>query len=240
MPAVPLLNRVLSGVAALVPDGLQNEDTRLKSNRRLFNSPPVVIGTVLVLVAAHAARMLFEADWDKLALIPVRIPSQWWSLITYAFLHGDWVHLGLNSLWLLVFGTPVARWFGSLNFIVISTFSAIGGAIAMVITDPGGTIPVIGASGAVSGLMAAAIPVMYGRFGRPLLPREFLHDRRALIFIVIWLFITLVTGSHALIGEEGVRVAWEAHLGGFFAGLLSYIVLIGRTMRQRLPDGGKP
>jgi membrane associated rhomboid family serine protease len=237
MPAWAIAELTTSG--ALVSEGLQNEDAGSKSDRRLFNSPPVVIGTVLVLIAAHAARMLFEGDWDRLALIPVKISSQWWTLITYAFLHGDWVHLGLNSLWLLVFGTPVARWFGSLHFLAISAFSAVGGAIAMVISDPGGTIPVIGASGAVSGLMAAAIPVMYGRFGRPLLPRELLHDRRALMFIVIWLLITLVTGSHALIGEGGVRVAWEAHLGGFFAGLLSYIVLIRRTMRQRLPDRGR-
>jgi membrane associated rhomboid family serine protease len=200
-------------------------------DKRIVNAPPVVLGVIVLLVVLHAVRMMGGDEWDKWALIPARLSMQWWSLLTYAFLHGDWMHLALNCLWLLVFGTPVARWFGPRRFLILAALSAIGGALAMVVTDPESTIPVIGASGAVSGLMAAAIPVMYGRAGRPLLPGELLRDRRALIFVVIWLGITLITGTQAFIGEEGVRIAWEAHLGGFITGFVVYAFMTHRLVR---------
>jgi membrane associated rhomboid family serine protease len=212
----------------------------------IVNAPAVVVGLIAVLAIVHALRMVGGEEWELwtvyvFALIPARlgapqsIPmiegSQWWSFLTYAFLHADWVHLGLNSLWLLIFGTPVARWFGSARFLLISALSAIGGGVAMVLTDWRSLVPVIGASGAVSGLIAAAIPIMYGR-GRPLLPGELIRDRRALIFIVMWLGITLLSGVQGYIDEESLRIAWQAHLGGFIAGFVVYAVLMHGWMRR--------
>jgi membrane associated rhomboid family serine protease len=206
----------------------------------IVNSPPVVIGVIVVLALIHVLRMVVGEDWDiwsiyAFALIPARLGgpvpvpmiegSQWWSFLTYAFLHADWLHLGLNSLWLLIFGTPVARWFGPARFLAISALCAIGGAVAMVAADWGSPVPVIGASGAVSGLVAAAIPIMYGH-GRPLLPREVISDRRALIFIVIWLGITLLSGAQGYVDDDGLRIAWQAHLGGFLTGLLVYALMM--------------
>ena len=211
----------------------------------IVNSPSVVVGSIAILALIHVLRMAFGENWDNwtiyaFAFIPARlggsepvpmIPgSQWWSFLTYAFLHADWLHLGLNSLWLLIFGTPVARWFGAWRFLVISAVCAIGGAAMMAATDWGSPIPVIGASGAISGLMAAAIPIMYGH-GRPLLPSELMRDRRALIFIVIWLGITLLTGAQGFVDDDGLRIAWQAHLGGFIAGFIIYAAMIHSDVR---------
>jgi membrane associated rhomboid family serine protease len=202
-----------------------------QAGKGIINAPPVVLAVIAVLVAIHALRMVAGEGWDRWALIPVRIGSQWWSVLTYAFLHGDWLHLAVNSLWLLVFGTPVARWFGAARFLIIAALSAIGGAVVMLVTDWGSTIPIVGASGAVSGLMAAAIPVMYGRMGRPLFPGELLRDRRALIFVVIWLAITLLTGAQTYFDAEGIRIAWQAHIGGFISGFAVYAVMMHRLVR---------
>lgn len=218
-----------------------------QDKNRILNAPPVVLCTIAVLVAVHALRMTVGEDWDiwsiyAFSLLPARlggptpIPmiagSQWWSFLTYAFLHADWLHLGLNSLWLLVFGTPVARWYGTPRFLIVSALSAIGGGVAMVIADWGSTIPVIGASAAVSGLMAAAIPVMYAHGGRPLLPGELMRDRRALVFVVLWLGITLLTSAQGYIDDSGIRIAWEAHIGGFITGFVVYAAMMRGLVRR--------
>jgi membrane associated rhomboid family serine protease len=230
-----------------VPGQREGEDYAAGQGQRggIVNSPPVVIGLIVVLFLIHGLGVLAGEDWDTwsvyaFALIPARLGgpepvpmidgSQWWSFLTYAFLHASWLHVGLNSLWLLIFGTPVARWFGSQRFLAISALSAIGGAVTMVATDWGSPIPVVGASGAVSGLMAAAIPIMYGH-GRPLLPGELIRDRRALIFVVIWLGITLLTGAQGFVEDDSVHIAWQAHLGGFITGFIVYAVMIGRLVR---------
>jgi membrane associated rhomboid family serine protease len=210
----------------------------------MLNAPPVVIATIAVLLIIHAFRWAGGEDWQAwtnylFALLPARFiagavrmepGSQWWSLLTYAFLHADWAHVGMNSLWLLIFGTPVARWFGTLAFLIIFAASAIGGGILMVIVHWGQSLLTVGASGAVSGLMAAAIPVMYGRGGRPLTPGELLRDRRALMFVVIWLGITLVTGAEGYINTSGIQIAWEAHLGGFVSGFIVYAIMMRRLV----------
>jgi membrane associated rhomboid family serine protease len=226
--------------AERVPEQSDDYAAGREAKAGIVNSPPVVVGVIVLLALIHALRMIVGEDWDTwsiyaFALIPARLGgptpvpmidgSQWWSFLTYAFLHADWVHLGLNSLWLLIFGTPVARWFGAGRFLAISALCAAGGAATMVATDWGSPIPVIGASGAVSGLMAAAIPIMYGH-GRPLLPGELIRDRRALIFVVIWLGITLLSGAQGYINDDGLRIAWQAHLGGFVTGLIVYALMM--------------
>jgi membrane associated rhomboid family serine protease len=244
-PDVSLLNASDRSADRVPVQGEGDYSTGRPARVGIVNSPAVVIGLIMFLAIIHALRVIAGEDWEiwsvyAFALIPARmggpepVPmmegSQWWSFLTYAFLHADWMHLGLNSLWLLIFGTPVARWFGSARFLAISALCAIGGAVVMVLTNWGSPIPVIGASGAVSGLMAAAIPIMYGH-GRPLTPGEFIRDRRALIFVVIWLLITLLSGTQGYIDEDGLRIAWQAHLGGFFTGLIVYALMMRRLVR---------
>jgi membrane associated rhomboid family serine protease len=157
--------------------------------------------------------------------------------LTYAFIHADIMHLFSQPV-VFDFGSVVARRLETSRFLLLAGASAVVGAVATLVTHWGETAIVIGASGAVSGVMAAAIPLMYGaglRLGdtyrmdiatvRPLRPLEILTNRRAFIFTLIWIAVTLFSGASGWTGasfvEEG-RIAWEAHLGGFAAGLFTF------------------
>ena len=183
-----------------------------------------------------------------LALNPIRFTdpgfpmlpgSQYWSLVTYMLLHADWMHLTFNSLWLLVFGTPVARYLGSLRFLALCLISGVVGGLASLYLHWGLEIFIIGASGAVSGLLAAAIPIMYGRKvwggARPLTFGEFVTNPRALMFTGVWLALTLLSGASGWTGNSFVAeggIAWEAHVGGFIGGLLAFYALAPRVVRR--------
>jgi membrane associated rhomboid family serine protease len=217
------------------------ETTSTRASGPIFNAPVVVVATIALLLAIHLALELAGEDWQVWSLyafsfVPSRFQpnaiamiqgSQYWSLITYAFLHADWMHVGLNSLWLLIFGTPVARVLGTLRYIAIFLAGAVGGALVMLVVHWGESIITVGASASVSGLLAAAIPIMYGgwRHG-PLTIPETLRNRRALLFMAMFLVVTLLSGAQGVPGfGEGPPIAWEAHLGGFAAGLIAYAFL---------------
>jgi membrane associated rhomboid family serine protease len=162
-----------------------------------------------------------------------------WTLLTYAFLHGSWTHVLLNSVWLVAFGPPIARRFGSGRFILFIAVTAVFSALAHWASAPMDFSPLIGASGADSGLMGAATRFMFqpgaplgpsAPIGRPEIEsvpaaslRGVFADRRAMIFLVIWLAMNFIFGAGAqTLGLSDMPVAWIAHLGGFFSGLLLF------------------
>jgi membrane associated rhomboid family serine protease len=148
----------------------------------------------------------------------------------------------------LVFGTVVARYLGSARFLFLSSISALAGAAATLLLHRGESYLMIGASGAVSGLMAAAVPIMYGRgrlmagwltgdplTARALTPAQLLRNRNALIFTLVWLIITLLSGATGFTGNSFLMeggIAWEAHIGGFIGGLASFHLLQGDVVRS--------
>jgi membrane associated rhomboid family serine protease len=162
-----------------------------------------------------------------------------WTLLTYAFLHGSWTHVLLNSIWLIAFGPPIARRFGSPRFLLFMAVTAIASALAHWANASMDFSPLIGASGADSGLMGAATRFMF-QPGAPLgssrsisrleiesIPAESLRgvfvNRRPLIFLGVWLATNFIFGAGAqTFGLSDMPVAWVAHLGGFFAGLVLF------------------
>jgi membrane associated rhomboid family serine protease len=210
-----------------------------------------------VLILIHAVRMLaFTANFDfevllRFGFIPVRydpslvlggtlpggVGADFWTFLTYALLHADITHLGFNSVWLLAFGTPVARRFGAARFLFFMVVTAAAGAAAHLATHVGEFLPMIGASAAISGAMAAAARFAFQR-GGPLRVRDnraesfrvpaaslgaALRDSRILIFLAIWFGVNLIfgIGSISISGAEQA-VAWQAHIGGFVSGLLLF------------------
>jgi len=162
-----------------------------------------------------------------------------WTILTYAFLHGSWTHVLLNTVWLIAFGPPIARRFGSARFLLFMAVTAIASALAHWALSPMGFSPLIGASGSDSGLMGAATRFMFqpgaplGAFGsvsRPQIEtvpaaslRGVFVERRPLIFLLIWLGTNFIFGAGAqTLGFSDMPVAWIAHIGGFFAGLVLF------------------
>jgi membrane associated rhomboid family serine protease len=170
-----------------------------------------------------------------------------WTALTYALLHGSWPHVVLNSIWLAAFGTPVARRFGAVRYGLLVGATAAGGALAHALLHPFSALPMIGASAAVSGMMAAAAWFMFAPRswlleGRPAepheRPREHLADivrnRRVVTFLAVWLATNWLSAVLAQpLGVTDASIAWEAHVGGFLVGLLLFPLLDPVAPRSR-------
>jgi membrane associated rhomboid family serine protease len=183
------------------------------------------------------------ARYDPVHALQLGLPDGWgpdvWTFLTYAFIHGDITHLAVNTVWLLPFGAAVARRFGTARFLVFFTVTAVAGAVAHLITHLGAEQPVIGASASISGLMAAATRFAFQRGGPlsmfrvgdddayrvPAAPLAVaLRDKRVAVFLIAWFAVNLVFGLGAIAvpGEEQQAIAWQAHIGGFIAGLVLF------------------
>ncbi len=169
---------------------------------------------------------------------------QLWTAVSYGLLHADWAHLGLNAVWLLAFGTPVARRLGTRRFFAVLAVTTLAGALVQWAAHPFDLAPVIGASAAVSGCMGATLRFMFqpqvsmadivdasgeGRRRAFLRPsrslREMMRDRRAVTFLIAWFATNLIFGLGSMpLGLASGPIAWEAHIGGFLAGLLLFRV----------------
>ena len=161
-----------------------------------------------------------------------------WSFVTYSLLHANLSHIGFNILWLLPFGSALARRFGGIRFFAFMAVTAAAGALAHLVTHEHAIAPMIGASASVSGTMAAAIRFAFVQgsflsFSRgdadaaakvPALSlMRALRNGRVLGFLAVWFGVNLIFGIGSIaIGADGGSVAWQAHIGGFFAGLLLF------------------
>jgi membrane associated rhomboid family serine protease len=176
-----------------------------------------------------------------------------WTFVTYSLLHANLAHLGFNLLWLLPFGAALARRFGAVRFFSFMAVTAIAGALAHLVTHEHAVAPMIGASASVSGTMAAAIRFAFVRgsflsFSRgdadtaakvPALSlSRALRNPRVLAFLLVWFGVNLIFGIGSIsIGSDGASVAWQAHIGGFLAGLVLFS-LFDPVPRQRSDAAG--
>jgi membrane associated rhomboid family serine protease len=216
-----------------------------------LNAPPVVLWLIAIMVGLHALRVLLPGTLpddiiENYALLPSRYaaalatgvpPGETFPLIfafiSYMFLHGDFTHVGLNSLWLLVFGPLVTRRLGSFQFLLFFVLCGIAAAVVHLTFYWGSTMAVIGASGGVSGLMGAGMRIVYGRLtGAPngLAP---VLSRPIVMFSAVWTVVNIVSGVLRLgVTQDFTLIAWVAHLGGYFTGLLT-IGLFGSHAWER-------
>jgi membrane associated rhomboid family serine protease len=228
----------------------------------IFNAPGVVLLLLAALAAMHAILWVLSedvADWVVvlLAFIPARyagFASQLpggsaaavTAFVTHTFVHLDVTHLIVNSAWLLAFGSALARRIRTPAFLVLYVLSGIAGALFyLILTSASAKFGImIGASGAISGLMGAAFRFIFpprdvvGRLGPPqsaprLSLREAVRDRRIVLaigfFVILNLLVAWVMPGVALGRESGAGIAWQAHLGGFFFGFLSFALVDRRS-----------
>lgn len=143
----------------------------------------------------------------------------WSALVTSMFMHGGWAHLLGNLLFLWVFGNNIEDSMGHLRFLAFYLLCGVGAALAHVFFSPMSAVPMVGASGAISGIMGAYILLYPGARVRTYFPPFFFFRVRAFFFLLLWFVLQLfqALASPALPDEGGVAV-W-AHVGGFVAGL---------------------
>jgi membrane associated rhomboid family serine protease len=226
----------------------------------ILNVPPVVVALLAALALVHVGRaFLLSHDEDiefllNFAFIPARyetsllpagsFPGGWgaevWTFATYALIHADLVHLAINGVWVLAFGSAIARRFGAARFLAFFAATAAAGAATHLVTHGGELFPMVGASAAISGFMAAAMRFAFqagGPLGTwqaadaeayrvPAAPLGIvLRDPRVLAFLAVWFGLNILfgIGSVTMPGIEQA-IAWQAHIGGFLAGLVLFPV----------------
>jgi membrane associated rhomboid family serine protease len=134
-----------------------------------------------------------------------------------ALLHGNWLHLGINMLMLLFAGGQVERIIGRSGLFIAYLLGALAAAAAQFAVDPSGTIPMVGASGAISALFGL-YALFYGQPKQVTAHRGLNRGIHVLWLLVTWVVLQWMAGM--LAGGEGVMLATPAHIGGFIAGLL--------------------
>ena len=191
----------------------------------LINLPPFTKIMVIVFIGIQAAMSVISEPqrYDVIAhlgFIPARYTSAasfdlytFISPLTYGFLHGGWVHLLMNIVMMMAFGAGLERWMGWRRLAVFMLVTSILSMVFYTIITPHSTEPVVGASGALSAMFAAAIIMMQQQSG-------FLGQGkyRYAPLIIMWIGISALFGFMG--GPGGENIAWTAHIGGFLAGFI--------------------
>lgn len=190
----------------------------------LINIPPVTKWLLCLIVGIHFITITLMSPEQRSAIIeafgfvPERLrehiidPAALVSPITHIFLHGGWMHVIMNAFMLAAFGSGVEKWLGSRRMAILFIASAFFGALTHYMLNTMSPYPMIGASGGLSGLFAAALAMINrgqkelgGRIG--ILP-----------FALLWVGLSVAFGM--LGGPDGSIIAWAAHVGGFLGGFI--------------------
>ncbi len=222
-------------------------DTIPSSRRPVVTYVLLALNVVVFLYELSLGRAIepFILQWG---LVPARLvltePSSWVPVLTSMFLHGGWAHVGGNLLYLWIFGDNVEDRMGHGRYLFFYLACGTCAALAQTLANPGSTMPMVGASGAIAGVLGAYL--LYYPHARvvTLVPIFFfiqLIEIPALFFLLLWFAMQLVNGAASLTRETAATggVAWWAHLGGFAAGIVLGLLLgYGRPKAVSRTQGG--
>lgn len=214
--------------------------------------PVVTIAIIVTNVLAFMYQLShgpqqFEQLTVSLAVVPKTFmasplaPDQYASVFMSMFLHGGIIHIAGNMLFLWVFGNNIEDYFGHFKFAIFYLASGLGATLTHVFTHPHSAMPIIGASGAISGVLGAYFLLFPKARVVTLIPIFFFLyfiEVPAFFFLGVYIIMQLVYGLPSLsVGpEEAQGIAWFAHIGGFFAGILLLFVFGKRRgFRKRMP-----
>lgn len=206
---------------------------------RIHGGPPAIVtlGLIVLNVMAfmvelaqpsEAALQSFIQAWGVVPReyslardLPPAIPLPFWStLLTSMFLHGGWMHLGGNMLYLWIFGDNLEKVMGATRFVLFYLTCGLAASFAHIAFGTGSNVPAVGASGAISGVLGGYL-LLFPRNRVRVLTRGGIASVPAVVVLGFWIFIQLINGigSLATTSETG-GVAYMAHIGGFVAGLV--------------------
>lgn len=204
----------------------------------ILNAPPGTVILCAAIVVAHLIRVVLPLGLqdrliEQFAFVPAAFMAQFGplgqgvaasellTLVSYAFLHGDAMHLFLNAGFLLAFGSLVERVLGTGRMLLLFFASGVAAALVQAWASGPEPIAVIGASGGVYGLLGAAVPFLFAG--------NLADSRRgALAFVAVLMGLNLLVGLVGIQFLPGAAIAWEAHVGGFVAGLALVHLLVPR------------
>jgi len=156
-------------------------------------------------------------------------------LFTSMFLHGGWMHLIGNMLFLFIFGDNVEDRFGHFKYFFFYIVAGLAAAFTQIYMFPDSQIPMVGASGAIAGVLGAYVFMYPTAKITTLIPIFFFFqiiELPAFLFLGIWFLLQIISGMFALgIGADAGGVAWWAHIGGFAAGAVLFPFLRKRKWR---------
>src|SRR3990172_2524873 len=201
-----------------------------------------------LIILANAAAFYYELRLGPSALngfintwglVPARLWAEpqitWTTIFSAIFLHGGWFHIASNMWVLFIFGDNVEERMGGLAYLVFYLLSGVAAGLLQAYLLPGSTVPMIGASGAIAGVLGAYLVLFPRARILSLVPLLFIFtliEIPALIFLLLWFAAQVFSGFLSLGGASGSGVAWWAHIGGFMFGLLG-VLLFARRRKVR-------
>lgn len=192
------------------------------SPERVFNAPLLAVLTAASIPSLYFLQERAHDYWLGLAFAPIDLAQgRFGGLFTSMLVHGGWVHAMMNAVGALIFGAPVARLFRGATgvgvFLALYVVSGVVATLGFGLVHWGSPDPLVGASGAVFGLIGAATRLLDGSGQvRPL------TDRAVIMSAIAWMGVNAVVGLLGFApGVEGARIAWEAHAFGFLFGILA-------------------
>lgn len=224
------------------------DDRRADGREPIFNIPGVILAFMGICIAVYVYQNYLISEQANyafmlnFALIPARFslaggffdPAALFTLISYSFMHGGIAHIAVNMIWLAAFGSPLAGRIGTGRMLIFWGLTAIIAGLTHYALYPESVTPLVGASGAISGMMGAAARYGFRRvgdgrrseFAGPVLPVGLtLTLKPVLTFVGIWFLINIISGLYSTGGADLSGIAWEAHIGGFVAGFFGISLL---------------
>jgi membrane associated rhomboid family serine protease len=173
------------------------------------------------------------AEYANARDIPPTIPLPFWStLFTSMFLHGGWLHLGGNMLYLWIFGDNLEKVMGAVRFTVFYLVCGLAAGLAHIMFNASSGVPSVGASGAISGVLGGYL-LLFPKNRVRVLSRGGIIAVPAVVVLGFWIVIQLISGFGTMANTSEGGVAYMAHIGGFVAGLV--LVKVFTAGRPAIP-----
>ena len=211
----------------------------------------ILINGVIFLFELTLNQPDLEALFEVFGIVPARfthpdwataagLPQSFWPFLTSMFLHGGWLHI-IGNMWTLwIFGHSVEDRMGPVRFLIFYLVCGVGAGIVHCLTNADSTVPTVGASGAIAGVMGAYFFLFpYARVVVlvPIFFFPFFFEVPAVIYLGFWALSQLFSGTLSLASREAVGgVAWWAHVGGFLFGIVLQFFFVRRGTAYRLPS----
>lgn len=205
----------------------------------------------LLLIAANVIAFFYESQLSPSALerfifawglVPARLtsdlPGTWVTIFTAMFLHGGWFHLLSNMWFLYIFGDNVEARMGGFRYLVFYLLSGVAAVLLQTYILPTSQVPMIGASGAIAGVLGAYLLLFPRSRIASLVPILIIFtivEVPAVLFLVFWFISQLYSGLFTMQGASASGIAWWAHIGGFVFGVLM-VSFFARRVAYRSND----